>query len=293
MECLTDANDKANHTLHTTTGKVQAAEWFGTTPDVSLFQPVGQHGYVTNALKSEPGAKLRPRAYRARYMSRVGFDFYRLCIETTTPNGVNTRPFFRTIRAANFVPYRTSTDRVVQVRTETFPSLVQTQQPPPQSQSAPTPEISNDDETQAAAALNAILVDDRICIAENVAANLAAAHPDLPPDPRTLNEAKPSEHHKACTSYDKGLSKLEDCGTYLPYDLPAGAPLLDYVTVFRVKMDAAGAVTERKTRIKKNGAQQQEGLHFDPDKLYAPFADRDCIRLAIAAAAMEILEVRH
>jgi transposase InsO family protein len=68
MECLTNANDKANHTLHSTTGKVPAAESFGTTSDVSSFQPFGQHEYVTHALKSGPAAKLKPRAYRARYM---------------------------------------------------------------------------------------------------------------------------------------------------------------------------------------------------------------------------------
>jgi hypothetical protein len=54
MECLTDANDKDNHTLDTTTGKVQAVEYFGTTIHVSLFQPFGQHEYVTHALKSGP-----------------------------------------------------------------------------------------------------------------------------------------------------------------------------------------------------------------------------------------------
>jgi Reverse transcriptase (RNA-dependent DNA polymerase) len=79
----------------------------------------------------------------------------------------------------------------------------------------------------------------------------------------------------------------------LPCDLPAGAQLLDYVTVFRTKMNAAWAITERKTRININGAQQQEGLHFDAEKLYAPVADKDCIRLVLAAAAMENLEVRH
>jgi hypothetical protein len=149
--------------------------------------------------------------------------------------------------------------------------MAQSQQLPPESQFAPSPEISNDDETQTAAALHAILVNDRIRIAENVAANRAAANPGLPPDPRTVNETKRSEHHNAwCTSYDKELSKLEDCGTFLPCDLPAGAPLLDYVTVFRTKMDTAGAITERKTRININGAEQQDGLHFDPDKLSAP-----------------------
>jgi Reverse transcriptase (RNA-dependent DNA polymerase) len=59
------------------------------------------------------------------------------------------------------------------------------------------------------------------------------------------------------------------------------------------KMDAAGAITERKTRININGAQQQEGLHFDPDKLCAPVAVKDCNRLELAAAAIENLEVRH
>jgi hypothetical protein len=168
-----------------------------------------------------------------------------------------------------------------------LPPLVQSQEPPPQSQSAPSPEISNDDETQTAAALHAILFDDRIRIAENLAANSAAAHPGPPPDPRTLNEAKRSEHHNAwCTYYDKELSKLEDCGTFLRCDLPAGAPLLDYVTVFRTKMDAAGEITERKTRININGIQQQEGLRFDADKLYAPIAYNDCILLVLAAAAI-------
>jgi transposase InsO family protein len=70
MESVTDANDKA-------------------TPDVSSFQPLGQHGYVTHALKSGPGAKLKPRAYKARYILRVGYDLYRVCIEATTLNGVN------------------------------------------------------------------------------------------------------------------------------------------------------------------------------------------------------------
>jgi hypothetical protein len=130
----------------------------------------------------------------------------------------------------------------------------------------PSPEKFNEDETQTAAALHAIFVDDRIRIAENVAENLAAAHPGLPSDPRTLNEAKRSEHHNAwCTSSDKKLSKLEDCGTFLPCDLPAGEPLLDNVTVFRTKMEADGTITERKTRININNAQQHEGLHFDPD----------------------------
>jgi hypothetical protein len=78
MECLIDANDKANHTLHTTTGKVPAAEWFDATPDVNLFEAFGQHGYVTHALKSGPGAKLKPLAYRARYMARIGYDLYRV-----------------------------------------------------------------------------------------------------------------------------------------------------------------------------------------------------------------------
>jgi hypothetical protein len=105
MEYLTDANDKANHTLHTTTGKVPAAEWFGTTPDVSSFQSFVQHGYVTHDLKSGPGAKLKPRACRARYTSLVGYDLYRVSIEATTLNGVNTRTVFRTIRAAYFIPY--------------------------------------------------------------------------------------------------------------------------------------------------------------------------------------------
>jgi hypothetical protein len=92
-------------------------------------------------------------------------------------------------------------------------------------------------------------------MAENVAINLALAHPGLPPDPRTLNETKLSEQHNAwCTSYDKELPKSEDCGTFLPRDLPAGASLLENVTVFRTKMDAAGAIIERKTRININGA---------------------------------------
>jgi hypothetical protein len=71
--------------------------------------------------------------------------------------------------------------------------LAQSQQPPPESQFAPSPEISNDDETQTAAALHTILVDDGIRIAEDVAANHAAAYPGQPPDPRTLNEAKRSK----------------------------------------------------------------------------------------------------
>jgi hypothetical protein len=151
--------------------------------------------------------------------------------------------------------------------------LEQSQQTPPKFQFAPSPEISNSDEIKTAAALHAILVDDRIRIAENMAANLAAAHPGLPPDPRTLNEAKRREQHNAwCTSYDKELSKLEDRGTFLQCDLPAGAPLLDYpvFTVFRTKIDTAEAITERETRININGAQQQEGMHIVPDKLCAP-----------------------
>jgi Reverse transcriptase (RNA-dependent DNA polymerase) len=58
-------------------------------------------------------------------------------------------------------------------------------------------------------------------------------------------------------------------------------------------MNKAGAITGLRTRININGAQHQEGLHFDPDKLYAPVAHKDCIRLVLAAAAMKNLEVRH
>jgi hypothetical protein len=68
---------------------------------------------------------------------------------------VNLPAVCRTVRAANFVSYSTSTDPVAQVRAETFPPLAQSQQPPPESQFAPSPEISNDDETQTAAALHA------------------------------------------------------------------------------------------------------------------------------------------
>jgi hypothetical protein len=125
-------------------------------------------------------------------MTRVRYDLYRVCVEATTLNEVYIQAGSFTVRAANFVPYSTSTEPVAQVRAETFPPLAPSQQPPPESQFAPSPEISNDDETQTAAALHAIFVDDRIRIAENVTANLAAANPGLPPDPRTLNEAKRS-----------------------------------------------------------------------------------------------------
>jgi hypothetical protein len=104
MECLTNANVKANHTLHTTTGKVLAAKWFCTTPDVSSLQPFGQHGYFTHALKYCTCAKLKTRAYRDRLMSRVGNDIYRVSIEATTLNNMNIPTDFRTIRAPIFVP---------------------------------------------------------------------------------------------------------------------------------------------------------------------------------------------
>jgi hypothetical protein len=69
-----------------------------------------------------------------------------------------------------------------QVRGETLPPLVQFQEPPPASQFAPSPEISNDSYAYTAAALHVILVDNRIRIAEDVAANLVEALSCLPPD---------------------------------------------------------------------------------------------------------------
>jgi transposase InsO family protein len=59
MECLTDKTTKLI-ILCIPPLAVPAAEWFGITPDVSSFQPSGQHGYVTHALKYGPGAKLKP-----------------------------------------------------------------------------------------------------------------------------------------------------------------------------------------------------------------------------------------
>jgi hypothetical protein len=92
--------------------------------------------------------------------------------------------------------------------------------------------------------------------------------------------------------YDKELSKLDECGTFLPGDFrwSTTAGLRHYIP--NTNERSWGHHRTQNTH-QHQWSTAARGLHFDPDELYAPIADKGCIRLVLAPAAIEYLAVRH
>jgi hypothetical protein len=96
-------------------------------------------------------------------------------------------------------------------------------------------------------------------------------------------------------SWRKVMMEVIDCieenDTWSLIDLPPGRKLIGAKWVFKVKRDEHGAVSKHKARLVVKVYAQRYSIDYD--KVFAPVAQLDLVRLLITLAAHEGWEVHH
>jgi hypothetical protein len=87
------------------------------------------------------------------------------------------------------------------------------------------------------------------------------------------------------------IKSIEENKTWSLVDLPAGHKPIGVKWVFKVKRDEHGNIVKHKARLVAKGYVQQRGIDFD--KVFAPMARMESVRLLVALAACESWEVHH
>ena len=109
--------------------------------------------------------------------------------------------------------------------------------------------------------------------------------------PRSVREAMASEHGKEwAAGMRKEIDSLVANGTWEEYVRPKGANLVSTKWVFTVKGEP-GNITEFKCRLVARGFTQEHGTDYF--ETFAPTVRMDTLRLFLAVAAKENLEISH
>jgi hypothetical protein len=87
------------------------------------------------------------------------------------------------------------------------------------------------------------------------------------------------------------LGSIEENGTWTLTDLPPGHRSIGLKWVFKTKRDAAGAIITHTNCLVAKGYVQRVGV--DSDKLFAPVAHLDSVRLMAAVSARDKWQLHH
>jgi hypothetical protein len=87
------------------------------------------------------------------------------------------------------------------------------------------------------------------------------------------------------------IRAIEENDTWTLTDLPADRRAIGLKWVFKLKRDEQGSVVKHKARLVVKGYSQQHGIDYE--KVYAPVARLEAIRLLLALAAQQGWEVHH
>jgi hypothetical protein len=87
------------------------------------------------------------------------------------------------------------------------------------------------------------------------------------------------------------INSIEDNNTWDLVNLPAGHKPIGLKWVYKLKKNAIGVVVKHKARLVAKGYVQREGVDFE--KVFAPVARLDSVRLLLALAAHEGWLVHH
>ncbi|TFY76187.1 hypothetical protein EWM64_g7826 [Hericium alpestre] len=111
-----------------------------------------------------------------------------------------------------------------------------------------------------------------------------AAMPATSDEPHTVNAAKVREDWpKWEAAISDKLERLEKMGMWELTEKPAGANIVSSKWVFKIKHDAAGAISKYKARLVAQGFSQIPGIDFTDT--FAPVAKLSSVRLVATLAA--------
>lgn len=114
-----------------------------------------------------------------------------------------------------------------------------------------------------------------------------------PEIPQTYREAieDPVHGQKWKEAVDRELAALASFNTWRLEDLPAGKNLVSSRWVFSLKKDQQGRIVKFKARLVARGFSQRKGVDFE--ETFAPTVKYDSLRMALAIATAEDLEIHQ
>ena len=108
-------------------------------------------------------------------------------------------------------------------------------------------------------------------------------------EPATFEEAQKFEnwHHAMLDKF----TSIETNNTWVLVDPPPGVRPIGLKWVFKTRRDEAGLISKYEGRLVAKGYVQRQGVDFD--KVYAPVARLESVRLLLACAAAKGWQVHH
>ncbi|KAL9266755.1 Copia protein-like protein, partial [Drosera capensis] len=112
-----------------------------------------------------------------------------------------------------------------------------------------------------------------------------------------LESDEPTCYREAATesawyqAMQKELESIEKNNTWTLTELPPGHKSIGLKWVFKLKKDSDGRVIKHKARLVAKGYVQRQGIDFE--KVFAPVAKLDTVRVILALAANRSWEVHH
>jgi hypothetical protein len=108
-------------------------------------------------------------------------------------------------------------------------------------------------------------------------------------EPNTFDEAEQDPCWRRAMPEE--TQSIEENGTWYLADLTLGHKAIGLKWVFKVKCNEGGEIMKHKARLVVKGYAQRRGIDYD--EMFLPVARLDSVRLLIALAAQEGLEVHH
>lgn len=87
------------------------------------------------------------------------------------------------------------------------------------------------------------------------------------------------------------MQSIEEHNTWRLTEPPSGKKIIGLKWIFKLKKDAEGKVIKHKARLVAKGYAQERGVDFD--EIYAPVTRLETVRLLLALAAKNELQVHH
>ena len=277
----------------------------GEKPDVSHLRPFGAKVYVH--VDKSKRHKLEPVSRSGTFVGYApGVKGYRILMDDTgkvetsrdviflpepqpgttyQPKSPGSRKRIRLLEQEE----ETTEDVAEEEKKKTEAATSQTSASSAATVGAVTAVVSSNADAGSVGAVSALRRSERLKTRETaLAATDTSANNSV--NPASWDEAMASEEGpKWMAARNEELMSLEEHNTYTLEPVPAGAKVIGSMWVLKKKMRADGSVERYKARVVARGDQQRPGRDFD--ELYAPVASHSTLRMLLAKAASEDLEV--